>query len=248
MLTDQDLPALKAVPSWCWGHAVRPASLATTETPSPTLASLRPPILLCGLDCMPISGNVLHQLQRVLTRQLRAVARSQAHLTRETTISLRTRLRVPFVLDVRRAASKHAAGIPNIPDEARNHTLVSADWAMEVQEALLACGNAHSQEQPFTADRLADTAADFPCQVCDYVAPNTPSPHVNRPGQKAGQRYCAQRFQRELRSVDGMPTCRLCGHAFSRWTSLRAHINAGQCPQLTFREWTSVQPCFTQDG
>ena len=29
-----------------------------------------------------------------------------------------------------------------------------------------------------------------------------------------------------------MPTCRLCGHAFTRWTSLRAHINAGQCPRL----------------
>ena len=59
-----------------------------------------PPILLYGMDCMPITGSVLRLLQGVLTRQLRAVAKSPAHLTQETTLNLHSRLRVPLVLDV----------------------------------------------------------------------------------------------------------------------------------------------------
>ena len=42
-----------------------------------------------------------------------------------------------------------------------------------------------------------------------------------------------------VHSVGGMPTCRLCGHAFSRWTSLQVHINAGQCSQLPFLNCTN---------
>ena len=102
-----------------------------------------PPILLYGMDCMPVTGRVLRMLQGVLTRQLRAVAKSQAHITQETTFSLHSRLRIPLVLDVlKRAASKCVGRIPNLPAEARDLTLISAEWAAEVQEALFACDEA----------------------------------------------------------------------------------------------------------
>ena len=156
-----------------------------------------PPILLYGMDCMPITGSVLRLLQGVLTRQLRAVAKSQAHLAQETTLSLHSRLRVPLVLDVlKRAASKCVGRIPNLPAEARDLTLISAEWAAEVQEALLACDDARSQGAPdsVTSDGLPLFGLPL-CGAIFQVATGPPitgawancSPEVLRPALSEGE-------------------------------------------------------------
>ena len=78
------------------GQAYGPPPCATSP---PSLACMCAPhqSLRAGVD---ISSNILHQIQRVLTRQLRAGARSQAHLTKEATAALHARLRVPLAADV----------------------------------------------------------------------------------------------------------------------------------------------------
>ena len=86
----------------------------------------------------------------------------------------------------------------------------------------------HTQQgQGYVPARPDDADATYQCTVCDYLAPSFRLLRVHLStahGQKASHRYDAQRFRRELHSVDGMPTCRLCGHAFPRWTSLRARM------------------------
>ena len=56
-----------------------------------------PPTLLYGLHIIRPTARHLQQLQQLSTRHLRAVARSQAHLTHESTACLHARLGVPSV-------------------------------------------------------------------------------------------------------------------------------------------------------
>ncbi|CAE7510208.1 unnamed protein product [Symbiodinium sp. CCMP2592] len=58
-----------------------------------------PPTLLYGLHILPLNAKQLGKLQAVYTKQLRAVSRSQSHLTFESTPALHTRLGVPTVCD-----------------------------------------------------------------------------------------------------------------------------------------------------
>ena len=103
---------------------------------------------------------------------------------------------------------------PKPAHQARDLTLISAEWAAEVQDALLACDAACSPGAPDSVARPAADPITYPCSLCRYVAPSFRllRVHLSRVhGQTAAQRYCAQRFRRESHSVDGMPTCRLCG-------------------------------------
>ena len=59
-----------------------------------------PPTLLYRLHVVPLSARLLGRLQAVYTRHLRAVSRSQGHLTFESTADLHARLGVPSVKDL----------------------------------------------------------------------------------------------------------------------------------------------------
>ena len=86
-----------------WSH-LRPALTSASAPALPLRLHLWkacvPPIALYALDSLPLQQSHIVQVQQVLTRQLRAVAKSQAHITHESTIHLHRRLRVPLVHDV----------------------------------------------------------------------------------------------------------------------------------------------------
>ena len=74
----------------------------------------------------------------------------------------------------------------------------------------------------------------WPCPSCTYQAPSFRRlrVHLSRVhSQKAADRKRPGRFDRARHSVNGMPTCRLCSHRFSRWSGLRCHIDHGHTAQ-----------------
>ncbi|CAE7364632.1 unnamed protein product, partial [Symbiodinium sp. CCMP2592] len=196
-----------------------------------------PPILLYGLDCMPLSGKLLHEVQRLLTRQLRAVARSQAHITHETTAALHARLRVPFAADIlSRAVGRVLTRASTEPSKATPgyspSTLINEAWLRETLD-FLRCGSAPApgpSSQPadsFTPGNPLDGGDLHQCRECGYLATSFRLLRVHLSvvhGHKASHRFDANRFCRSTHSTQGMPTCRLCGRAFPRWTSLRTHM------------------------
>ncbi|CAE6955382.1 unnamed protein product [Symbiodinium sp. CCMP2592] len=213
-----------------------------------------PPTALYALDSLPPKRQHLVQIQKALMRQLRAVARSQAHMTGESTIDLHARLRVPFALDVlRQASSRRAARWEVLPPE--EHDLLSREWQTRIDDALMQLGpHPHLAPDAPTADsavsgvNVGDTdmhADGWPCPYCTHQAPSHRllRVHLSRAhATKAKDRHCPGRFNRALHWVNGMPICRLCGHRFNRWSGLRNHIDKGQCRCLSFHAPSMPEP------
>ena len=83
-----------------WGH-LRPM-LTSANAPCLKLRlklwlTCLPAVLLYGLHTLALSTRHVDKLQAALTRQLRALARSPVHLSRESTEALHSRLRVKTV-------------------------------------------------------------------------------------------------------------------------------------------------------
>ena len=110
--------------TWAAWARLRPALTSASAPALPVRLRLWkaciPPIALYALDCLPLTRRLLTQAQHVLTRQLRAVAKSQAHLTRESTVCLHDRLGVPFAQHfLLQTATKQLERMRRLPEEAR---------------------------------------------------------------------------------------------------------------------------------
>ncbi|CAE7872459.1 unnamed protein product, partial [Symbiodinium necroappetens] len=110
--------------TWAAWSRLRPALTSASAPALPIRLRLWkaciPPIALYALDCLPLHRRLLTQVQHALTRQLRAVARSQAHLTHESTDSLHHRLGVPLVQHtLLQTAVKQLERMQHLPAEAR---------------------------------------------------------------------------------------------------------------------------------
>ena len=237
--------------TWAAWSRLRPALTSASAHALPVRLRLWkaciPPIALYALDCLPLPRRLLTQVQHALTRQLRAVARSQAHLTRESTADLHQRLGVVSVQHaLLQAAAKQLDRMQHLTAEAQ--FLDCTDWQQRVwrylQDFSDVCtaparsdpadsnmGGAHTDHSP-----PGQVSPDeWRCPHCSYCAVSFRilRVHLSRVHHdRASGRRDNQRFRRELHSTGGMPTCRLCHRAFPRWSGLRLHINAGQCPHL----------------
>ena len=237
--------------TWAAWSRLRPALTSASAPALPIRLRLWkaciPPIALYALDCLPLHRRLLTQVQHALTRQLWAVARSQAHLTHESTADLHHRLGVPPVQHaLLRAADKQLDRMQHLPAEAR--FLDCTAWQQRVrrylQDSSDACA-APTRSDP-TDSRMGGASSvyspscpvspdEWRCPHCSYCAISFRilRVHLSRVHHdRASGRSDNQRFRRELHSTGGMPTCRLCHRAFPRWSGLRLHINAGQCPNL----------------
>ena len=94
-----------------------------------------PPTALYALDSLPLTPGQITQVQQYLTRQLRALARSQAHTMLETTLGLHNRLQVPMVHETLwKAAERQRARMARVSSE--EAYLASPDWPARIDQGL----------------------------------------------------------------------------------------------------------------
>ena len=55
-------------------------------------------------------------------------------------------------------------------------------------------------------------------------------------------------FDRARHSVNGMPTCALCHHAFTHWEVLAKHIRSWSCPAMPLPPTHTSAPADTEHG
>eukprot|EP00439_Symbiodinium_sp_Y106_P061517 s2303_g9.t1 len=211
-----------------------------------------PPTLLYGLHILPLTVKHLNRLQAVYTRHLRAVSKSQAHLTFESTAALHGRLGVPTVKDILmngleglrlRVGIAVDAGLESadMPQYCRNpsHSLLALSDPCHISSAF---GDPCSSSLP-SGLASADTAStQVQCPDCSAVFPDLRMIRVHQASHHkvtVEQRNLGVSFDPLQHARAGMPICALCDKVFSRWSVLRDHIQKGRCAFLD----TTLVPC-----
>ena len=79
---------------------------------------------------------------------------------------------------------------------------------------------------------MPDEAPQYACQVCGLYFPTLHQ--VKTHEGRFHKRFAPLRdlTDKASYSLDGLPTCRFCKQAFSKWTVLQRHIRLNRCPDL----------------
>ena len=141
----------------------------------------------------PLCAGLSPLTSNHITRVQQALARSQAHMTFETTVGLHRRLHVPMVHEsLSQAAERQSARQAQLSNE--ETYLASPDWLERISQALQqsrACvlsetmlntvttaqSNEHHATDPLASQSHAPgnlplDIADWPCPQCTYQAPS----------------------------------------------------------------------------
>ena len=247
------------------------------------------PCLAYGLEVCGLSDEQHAQVQTLVLKHLRGIARCPAHITHESDVDLLARVHVPSPRDALRKTFESAFGRQE-PDDP--HVLpYDHEWNLHLASRLKlvsaparASSSACPASQPqfaavplstptlthptehSTATRIPSpvapsvhtlpdqvthdlqvvslmntdvpTSADrrviptsFDCPVCHKCCPDrkTLKLHMARVHKTQVPKHP---FDRTQHSVDGVPTCALCRHAFTRWEVLAKHISSWSCPAM----------------
>ena len=193
-----------------------------------------PATLLYGLAASGLPTGGLAAIRTVYMRQLRAIMRCPAHLSK---LSNRAVLRKAGVPEIGRLLCQEMVRL------ATNVQVLSGQDSVLVTPGLLR----HAQGLPDTLYHLpgptvmADTVAAesseqlYSCRFCSqYFATHALCrAHESRQHQQRSDLTAGPAFCRYTHGLDGMPTCRLCHHPFRKWGNLAKHISRNQCPVLT---------------
>ena len=196
--------------------------------------------LLYGLDNVPLTPSLAAKLRVQCTRQIRAIARSPVHLTRETTEQLFARLSVKDTLVVL------CEMLPGRDDSLTqcSVTTVSLAWTLRVREACLRCIPAVGSATPSVPAQnhhgvllpVEDTGPSVACPCCGLYFKGHAAVKIHAKRKHPDiDLSVAQSFHKVLHGVDGMPTCAQCGALFQSWQSLAQHVQDGHChgPRMT---------------
>ena len=173
--------------------------------------------LLYGLHAVGITPTVARRLVQFDNRSLRALSRSPAFLSHESTSDLRRRLEASDPLQTLRGTLQRR--LAKCADPA------TRDWFRAKLEAL----EAILLQAPVTSPELEDICTGVPCPDCGQYFLNVRimrshrarSHHVKQPRHQSGvlaaDKYVAG-------GVDGMPTCKTCLRRFTRVEGLKKHL------------------------
>ena len=250
--------------AWATWTRLRPA-LTSASAPARDLRlrlwrACVPPTLLYGLHVIRPTARHLLQLQQLSTRHLRAVARSQAHMTHESTACLHARLGVPSVHDL---LSQALFGLRARIGWAVNTGLESTKTLEHCDQLLSALQRLpdpcllHVQSEPGPTGHTAAEAPspsephetntltpvlpstvpmiDFRCPTCSATFPDLRQLRVHQASHHrltVASRALGIPFDKMVHSCQGMPICALCHRSFGRWSILQDHIRKGRCPAL----------------
>ena len=176
---------------------------------------------------------VLRKLDQFDSRVLRAIAKSPAHLLKESTVQLRHRLNteapqtVLFTMLERRCVKAQSA-------ECRA-------WLQQILRELrdLMPNQETTRLLPGPSPETAVVTLGVPCPDCGVYFPSVSIMRTHRAKKHAYKGQNARTGSGRLDAatyvqgtIGGMPKCRLCGKIFSRVEALKKHINSG-CEQQT---------------
>ena len=183
--------------------------------------------MLYGIHAIGINDKVLQTLEVADIKFLRGIARSPVHLTHESNVVLRRRLRVQGPTDalaclLRRRVSRSS----------------DAGAVCAMQATLNALVHMQAPNQPC---RGALTAVHvkhwFACPTCGQYFGTMRDLHTHQTKQHGNQPKPAKLTANALMShaVDGMPQCRHCSALFTRVEALKKHLQ-GCCPVFVWNK------------
>ena len=192
-----------------------------------------------GLSCCGLPSSSLKTFQRVVNLQLRSISRLPSHVTHVTTEELYQRLHLQQ------------------PEIRLLHLCVQLCDRLRCLQAQLPaadimCGPQLLQQAEHARDLLTESAGHAgklqrvsqnegaPCPHCGlyFQGQTAVKIHIRRMHPEIQPHATSQpkSLSRYDIGVDGMPTCRFCGHVFGAWKDLVNHVAKNQC-----HGWTT--PC-----
>ena len=189
------------------------------------------PTLLYGLAAIDPEPKDCARLQSLVIKQVRAMAKSFAHLHYESSSKVLLRC---GVLSAKDQLQKETEGLlRRLRIHADNTPLVSTSQleALRTQAARL-----QVEDLPSATVLTQSTGEEpgHPCQVCGRTfrsfrllrSHEAKWHQLNTPTPKSTE------FDRYEHGQDGLPTCRHCGHRFRQWANLKQHIQRNRCQAL----------------
>ena len=200
-----------------------------------------------GLTCCGLPSASLRQFQRVINLQLRSISRLPSHVTRVTTEELYDKLQVC-------RPEEHLLRLSNqLCDRLR-----AVQAARPVQDVMCRPQLLHqavyardlTQESAGHHQRLKRVSQDesSPCPHCGMYFQGVTAvkihirrmhPEVCHPAVGTVSKDTINRYDL---GVDGMPTCRKCGHIFGAWKDLVNHVTRNQCHGTSATEVKTSEP------
>ncbi|CAE7385104.1 unnamed protein product, partial [Symbiodinium sp. CCMP2456] len=173
-----------------------------------------------GQHAVGLSSNILRRLENKDARYLRAISRSPAHITMESTESLRKRLRIlsPSAVFCK-LLGKRLKACQNLA--CRQSFSVTLDTAQRFQPG-------HAQPSGTQLEEISD-CEPIACPECGLYFADMRllrSHQARKHGYKKGKMPTQAEYVRN--TVDGMPQCIHCRKVFTRVEGLKKHLR-GSC-------------------
>ncbi|CAE7535527.1 Pol, partial [Symbiodinium sp. CCMP2592] len=192
------------------------------------------PTLLYGIAASNPGAKDIQRMQHMMTKQVRAITRSFAHLQKESTQDLLHRCSLSTILEhlQREAAALHRS-LTSLSTETSFVTQAQVESARDTAATL------HLQVQRQWQVPLGDTEgitdpAVHQCQECHRVFTSfrlLRSHEAKWHGLKTPAAVPVP-FDRYAHGTEGLPTCRHCAHPFRQWDGLVKHIKRNRCQVL----------------
>ena len=198
-----------------------------------------------GLACCGLPSFSLKMFQRAINLQLRSIARLPSHITHVTTEELYVRLGLQRPELQLQALSEHLCGrlqllrgtLPQDDVMCRTQLLHQAEHARDL---ITESAGQHRGPQRLSQDE------GQPCPHCGlyFQGLTAVKIHIRRkhPDVQPQPAQPKSVIHRHDVGVDGMPTCRHCGHVFGAWKDLMNHISRNQCHATTPVEKKTTEP------
>ncbi|CAE7742391.1 unnamed protein product [Symbiodinium sp. CCMP2592] len=184
--------------------------------------------MLFGQHAVGVTHAVLRKLESSDARNLRALAKSPAHLWHEPTADLRARLHLRSVTEV---LDRLLLG------RCRKCTYAASITWFTKQQTVLRTDQCLTQPQ---ALQVIDPSKQVACEICGqyFATKKQVKQHCTR--KHGVVTVASQAVHAHWRShmIDGMPQCKHCRRSFTRMEGFRKHIKSG-CPAMSGRD--SVQ-------
>ena len=179
--------------------------------------------MLYGIHAVGINDRVLQTLEVADIKFLRGIARSPVHLTHESNVVLRRRLKVPGPTVALASLLRRRVGRSN-----------DAEAVSAMRATLAALTHMQTPTQTYRGTITAVHVKHwFACPTCGQYFGTMRDLHTHQSKKHGHQPKPALLGAKDLMShaVDGMPQCRHCSAMFTRVEALKKHLR-GCCPVL----------------
>ena len=187
-----------------------------------------------GLESAGLTHKGAKRLRTFVIRQLRSIAKSPVHITKESNAALLSRLGVVDPVTYLRQGLERTKCRTDLlrhsllGEDARLHSSIVARELQLLHDFKRL--EMHGQDEVTGSILIA-------CQECGREFSNMAALNAHR---RKEHQFIKQpmttkmqkRVDRFSHSVDGLPICRHCGRKFSGWPLLLQHIGGHQCPAL----------------